>query len=335
MRRRSIIAAGIAVRGLALFLATFTLLGSIGELRGGVTDIGLWFVDLTDLDRLVRLGLFALLGGVLLVWISAAAPGAARRRTTAALCFVFAVLAARDVGRFGAAVATGLVRPAVPIPLSLPIAVVLGLMGLWIWRDHGLETPRWRTRGAIAGVALGAALAFPVVQIGFFGTTDYRRPADAAIVFGARVYASGVPSPLLADRIATSVDLYRSGLVPTLLMSGGDGTDGYTEALVMRDRAIAAGVDPAAVLVDASGITTEATVDHAMALLGDPSLPPPRLIAVSQPYHLPRIQLAFSGAGIDVLTVPAVDPIPISETPLLVAREIPAFWLYYLRACLG
>jgi hypothetical protein len=54
-----------------------------------------------------------------------------------------------------------------------------------------------------------------------------------------------------------------------------------------------------------------------------------------QPYHLPRIQLAFSGAGIDVLTVPAVDPIPIREMPLLVAREVRAFWLYYLRACLG
>jgi vancomycin permeability regulator SanA len=124
-------------------------------------------------------------------------------------------------------------------------------------------------------------------------------------------------------------------------MSGGDGTDGFNEALVMRDRAIAAGVDPAAILVDATGINTDATVDHTLTLLASLTESPgsmataQTLIAVSQPYHLPRIQLAFSGAGIDVLTVPAVDPVPISEMPLLVAREVPAFWLYYLRACLG
>jgi vancomycin permeability regulator SanA len=153
------------------------------------------------------------------------------------------------------------------------------------------------------------------------------------------VYASGRPSPLLADRIAAGVELYRSGLVGTLVMSGGDGADGFNEAAVMRAEAIAAGVDPAAILVDGDGITTEATVDHTLALLHAAGVgagaPPLRLIAVSQAYHLPRIQLAFSGAGIDVLTVPAVDPIPISEMPLLVAREVPAFWLYFLRACVG
>ena len=59
------------------------------------------------------------------------------------------------------------------------------------------------------------------------------------------------------------------------------------------------------------------------------------MIAVSQAYHLPRVQLAFAGAGIDVLTVPALDPEPIGEMPLLIAREILAFWAYDLRVCLG
>ena len=262
MRRRSTLAVGIAVRGSGLFLAAFTLLGLIGEARGGVTDIGLWFVDLSDLDRLSRVLLLGLLGGSLLTWVLAAAAGTALRRSTAIACLGFALLAARDVVRFGNAVGSGLVRPAMPIPLSLPIALALALGGVWIWRDQGFGgIGPHRFRLAVAAAAMAVALAFPVAQIGFFGTTDYRRPADAAVVFGARVYASGEPSPLLADRIATSVDLYRSGLVPVLLMSGGDGADGFNEAMVMRDRAIAAGVDPAAILVDRAGNTTEATVD--------------------------------------------------------------------------
>jgi vancomycin permeability regulator SanA len=105
----------------------------------------------------------------------------------------------------------------------------------------------------------------------------------------------------------------------------------------MRDEAIAAGVAPAAILVDAAGNTTEATVDNSLALLasrgGEPG--PPRVIAVSQAYHLPRIQLAYANGGIDVLTVPAADPEPIREMPLLALREVPAFWAYYLRVCLG
>jgi vancomycin permeability regulator SanA len=160
------------------------------------------------------------------------------------------------------------------------------------------------------------------------------------VVFGARVYATGRPSPLLADRIATGIELYRAGLVGTLVMSGGDGADGFNEARVMRDEAIAAGVDPAAILVDPAGNTTEATVDNSLALLtasagGAGGSNPLRIIAVSQAYHLPRIQLAFANGGIDALTVPAADPEPIREMPLLALREVPAFWAYYLRVCLG
>jgi vancomycin permeability regulator SanA len=337
VRQRLAIGGGLAIRGVALFLASFTLLGLIAELRGRGADLGLWFVDIRDLPRPLQAILLGGFGGALVTWTLATSPGPWRRLTAVGACVVFAGLAARDVARYAAAVATGQVRPAAPVPLSLCLLTALVGMAIWILRDRGLGIRGWRVRAAVTGTLLVVAVAFPVIQIGFFGTTDYRRPADAAVILGARVYASGVPSPLLADRIATGVELYRSGLVPVLVMSGGDGTDGFNEAAVMRDRAIAAGVDPLAILVDTTGVNTDATVDHTIGLLATRrgTTAGLRLIAVSQPYHLPRIQLAFSGAGIDVLTVPAVDPVPISEMPLLIAREVPAFWLYYLRACLG
>ncbi len=171
----------------------------------------------------------------------------------------------------------------------------------------------------------------------FFGTTDYRRPADVAVIFGAAVYATGQPSPLLADRVSTGIDLYRGGFVRLLVMSGGDGSDGFNEARVMRDVAVAEGVDASAILVDPAGNSTEATVANVAALLSSEgsAAGPARVIAVSQAYHLPRVQLAFASAGIDVLTVPADDPEPIGQMPVLIVREVPAFWAYYLRICLG
>lgn len=121
--------------------------------------------------------------------------------------------------------------------------------------------------------------------------------------------------------------------VRKLLVSGGVGESGYDEALVMRDMAVEAGVLSEDVLVDGSGVSTEATVRSTRRFVsadGDATL-----LAVSQLYHLPRIELAYARAGYDVLTVPAGISSPIQQTPRLVAREVPAFWVYYLKAVFG
>jgi vancomycin permeability regulator SanA len=339
MRKRAVAALDRLARGAALFLAIFTLVGLVGELRGRTTDLSLWWVDIRDLPELIRLPLLALFAGVLLAWAVRTDPGTPLRRATIALCIVFACFAVRDTARYASVVGGGLVRPAAPVPLSLLIAAGLAVLAVDAIRPRQPPAATGWRRTAIAVVAAAAcwAVVFPLAQMLFFGTTDYRRPADAVVVFGARVYATGQPSPLLADRIATGVELYRSGLVGTLVMSGGDGADGFNEARVMRDEAVAAGIDPAAILVDPAGNSTEATVDNSLALLaarGTGSVPP-RVIAVSQAYHLPRVQLAFANGGIDALTVPAADPVPIGEMPVLVIREVPAFWAYYFRVCLG
>lgn len=328
----------LALRGLAVFLGVFTLIGLIGELRGRTMDLSLWWIDLRDLPGVLRIALLTVLSGLLLAWAVRAAPGLRLRRATALACAGFALLAVRDSVRFVAASGSGLVHSTLPVPFSLFVAAILAVLAVAVLRAPVAGNDR-RLRTGLAIVAAIAAwgVAFPLAQMFFFGTTDYRRPADAAVIFGARVYASGNPSPLLADRIRTGIELYESGLVPTLVMSGGDGADGFNEAQVMREAAIAGGVSPAAIAIDPAGLTTEATVANAMALVAARSgvAVPPRVIAVSQAYHLPRIQLSFATAGIDVLTVPAVDPQPIGEMPWLVAREVPAFWVYYLRVCLG
>jgi uncharacterized SAM-binding protein YcdF (DUF218 family) len=111
------------------------------------------------------------------------------------------------------------------------------------------------------------------------------------------------------------------------------GESGYNEALVMRDMAVSAGVPAKAVIIDSDGVNTDATVRHSIPFLEGRGWT--HVLAVSQGYHLPRIKLAYQRAGWDVLTVPATTSLPIPQTPRLIAREIPAFWVYYLRAVLG
>lgn len=244
--------------------------------------------------------------------------------------------ALRDALGFYSLIAAAGVRPGVDLPLSLLMATLLAAIAITALRHGTADASRRRHAVAVAASAASWLVIFPLAQMLFFGTTDYRRPADVAVIFGARVYANGQPAPLLADRIRAGIELYRDGIVPRLIVSGGDGADGFNEATVMRDVAVAAGLGPGAILVDPSGDTTEATVHNAMALIDSLELPDQvRVIAVSQAYHLPRVQLSFASAGLDVLTVPAVEAEPIREMPLFIAREIPAFWAYYVRVCLG
>jgi len=52
---------------------------------------------------------------------------------------------------------------------------------------------------------------------------------------------------------------------------------------------------------------------------------------VTDYFHLPRVKLAYLRSGLDVITVPSRGPEPPT---VVILREIPAFWAYYLRAAL-
>jgi uncharacterized SAM-binding protein YcdF (DUF218 family) len=89
------------------------------------------------------------------------------------------------------------------------------------------------------------------------------------------------------------------------------------------------GVPSDAIILDPGGHNTDASVANTARIFDDNGMR--RILAVSQFYHLPRIKLAYARAGVDVWTVPA-RTILVPRTWAIVAREIPAFWLYYLRA---
>jgi vancomycin permeability regulator SanA len=178
--------------------------------------------------------------------------------------------------------------------------------------------------------AVGAfALAFPLGQMFCFGKTDYARRADAAVVFGARAYADGRCSTALADRVRTGVGLYKRGMVRMLVFSGGPGDGDVTEPQAMRRLAMLLGVPDEAILLDEHGLNTRATVANTTPMLQRMGVR--RVLAVSHYYHLPRIKMAYRRADAEVYTVPANEQYVLTQMPYMLAREIAAFWVYYLR----
>src|SRR6185503_7842801 len=99
------------------------------------------------------------------------------------------------------------------------------------------------------------------------GKTEYRRHADAIIVFGARAYADGRPSDALADRVRTACQLYHEGWAKKLILSGGPGDGAIHETESMRRLAIQLGIPADAVLLDPQGLNTRATLANSKAIL--------------------------------------------------------------------
>jgi uncharacterized SAM-binding protein YcdF (DUF218 family) len=181
----------------------------------------------------------------------------------------------------------------------------------------------------VLAVCACCAFVFPLAEMLCFGKTDYRRPADVAVVLGCRVYADGRPSDALKDRVKTACQLYHQGFARKLLFSGGPGDGSVTEAEAMRRMAVQLGVKAEDILVDDQGLNTQATVRNSQAILA--KLNASRVLVVSHFYHLPRVKLAFQRAGREVFTVPAKESYLLRQMPYNMAREVAALWVYYVR----
>jgi vancomycin permeability regulator SanA len=322
-------------RAAAGLLGLFSLANVVvGTLLHGF-DMNHWWLDVRPLPGWVAAGL-SLAAGVLLAWwaVSPARQGF-RRRLTSAVVLTLVAASAWDVIVFYALLALGTVESAFPIPLSLFVC------GLLLWLHQGLSgssTPTDDRRPARSHMDLAAGLAvllllpvaFPVAQMVCFGKTDYRRSADAAVIFGAAVWPGNIPSQALEDRVRTGIELYRNGTVNALVMSGGPSEQGLQhETEVMRRLALEAGLPGSAIWLDPAGEDTQATVRNTVAMLRARGLR--RVLVVSHFYHLPRIHMAYQRAGMTVYTVPARAERVLLKLPYYMAREAVALWFYYLR----
>jgi SanA protein len=121
-----------------------------------------------------------------------------------------------------------------------------------------------------------------------------------AVVFGAGLWRDGSPSPVLRDRIATAVDLYFTGKVQKLLMSGDNRFVDYNEPGAMQAFALELGVPEEDIVLDFAGRRTYDTCYRARDIFGLESA-----ILVTQRFHLPRALYTCNALGISAVGVPA------------------------------
>src|SRR3989442_2111975 len=124
--------------------------------------------------------------------------------------------------------------------------------------------PRFFKWGTLLGIAMLIAIsaygAYLYRQIRDCAARDDAQPSDAIVVLGAAQY-NGRPSPVLKARLDHAIALFRAGLAPVVIVTGGIGTgDHVSEAAVGHRYLRALAVPNSAIVVRPDGRTTDASM---------------------------------------------------------------------------
>jgi uncharacterized SAM-binding protein YcdF (DUF218 family) len=188
-------------------------------------------------------------------------------------------------------------------------------------------------------------LGILVVLLAYFAVTtalvarwmgkDERPTVDAIVVLGAAQY-DGRPSAIYQARLEHALDLYRSGVAPLLVFTGGkEPGDRYTEGGSGARWAVDHGVPARAVLAEESSRTTYQNLAGAKRALDRRSgaRARPRVVVVSDPFHMYRAVRQASDVGLDAYPSPTrTSPLQASKVKLTesVLREDLAIGGYLL-----
>jgi len=318
------------VRGIALFFGLFSAANIVvSRIGGGMVGENIWWISMRGLPAAV-ITIVSILSALLLIGFALKPRmGRIRMVATLAICLIDAFFALDNVITYYQGLSAGQFRSILPValPFSLFVLIFFVIMAVFV-----VTTRRRHSRASevaiLALMFLLSFILFPLAQIYTFGTTDYAGPADVLVVLGASALPDGTPSLALKSRLEHAVKLYGEGLVPKIIMSGGIESSGVNEARVMRDYVVARGVPAEAVLLDEHGMDTDHTVANTIPLFKQ--LGAETILVDSHFYHLPRIKMAYRAKRINVLTTPSA-MWPYSNSAKSTAREIPAFWYYWLR----
>ncbi len=168
-------------------------------------------------------------------------------------------------------------------------------------------------------IPLIALLAFGV-WLERWGRVDRARKSDAIIVFGAKVRSDGSASPLLRARTWHAFELWKRGLAPKIVCTGGVGDYPPAESVVQGKLLLGWGVPASDILRDQKSTSTRENALFAAQLLPSGA----RVIVVSDPFHVWRCRRDCTRAGLRASTSPELpewDALPLWPKMFYCARE--------------
>lgn len=159
--------------------------------------------------------------------------------------------------------------------------------------------------------------------------------ADAVVVLGAQVLGPGHPAPAVRRRVSHGVEALRRDRARWLVLTGGVGAAGVSEASVMADLARRLGVPEHRLLLEEESTSTlaQAAAVARLARAGGWD----RVVVVTDRYHLPRALFLFRRMGLTAGGDPARGPGGADRWRWLggAVREVAAWGKVALQAASG
>jgi uncharacterized SAM-binding protein YcdF (DUF218 family) len=154
-----------------------------------------------------------------------------------------------------------------------------------------------------------------------WGSRDRAKASDAIVVLGAAQYW-GKPSPVLRARLDHAVDLWRRGMAPRVVLTGGVGVgDTTSEAAVGRKYILNEGIPDTAILLETTGRTTRESLRSVAVMLRANDFR--TVILVSDPFHMLRLDILARRFGL----IPYTSPTRSSP----ISANTGETWRYYLN----
>jgi len=174
-----------------------------------------------------------------------------------------------------------------------------------------------RLAALVSAVAV-AWLAITAVRVVHTASLQQTQSADAIVVFGAAEY-SGRPSPVLRARLDHAYSLYRNGVAPVIITTGGAGGDPkFSEGEVGRTHLMERGVPERNLIAETQGHDTAESAVRVSVIMRANGLH--SCVAVSDAYHVFRIRKLLEHEGVGpVYVAPRPDSKPHGAMQRLVA----------------
>ena len=185
-------------------------------------------------------------------------------------------------------------------PDGVPVLGDNAPTAVWMASDSSRRAVKLFACLAVAGIAALAVSAIAVYSVSAGRVFDRSSVAKlphcrAAVVLGCSNHlADGRLNLYFVHRISAAAELYRSGKVDCLIVSGDNHIKTYDEATDMKTSLAAAGVPADRVVCDYAGFRTLDSVVRAKKVFGLDSF-----IVVSQADHLRRAVFTARGFGCD------------------------------------
>ena len=152
--------------------------------------------------------------------------------------------------------------------------------------------------------------------------------ADAIIVFGAAQY-DGRPSPVYRARLDHAYELFRQGLAPTVITTGGHAADpNFSEGGVGHDYLMRRGIPELALIAETQANDTAESAERVAVIMRVNHMN--SCLAVSDAYHVFRIRKMLQHEGLQVYLAPRLDSRPKSvlQRAVAIAKESASYLLW-------